>query len=109
MAKVDKPVDQVGDDPLGAAVEFRRHAFVERCDMGYAHFGPMCISGPSSLGAFFAFRPLVMRMAWALVPSHDSVVVAGETGVNKVRQLDPQPGGHRIFHPQHLFAKLRDF
>ena len=38
--------------------------------MGDAHFGHVHFGTIFDWG-FFAFRPLVMRMAWALVPSHD--------------------------------------
>ena len=37
VAQVDQRVGQVGDDPLGAAIESRRHGFVQRRDLGDPH------------------------------------------------------------------------
>jgi hypothetical protein len=37
VPEFDQLVDQPGDDPLSAAIELRRDAFGQRCDLGDAH------------------------------------------------------------------------
>ena len=46
VAELDQRVGQVGDDALGAAIEPRRDAFVQRGDLGDLHDSRARVSGP---------------------------------------------------------------
>ena len=40
VAELDQGVGEMGDDPLGAAVESGRDGLVQRCDLGNPHQAP---------------------------------------------------------------------
>ena len=61
MTKPDQSVDQIGDDPLGAAIEFRRHAFIERRDMCDLHLDPALVDGDGARSLAVA-RPAVCSL-----------------------------------------------
>ena len=79
VAERHQSVDQIGDDALGAAIKLRGHA-----------------SYSGATWAIFIVGNSVMRVARALVPPRSRIVLLSRAVADELRQLDPQPGGHRV-------------